>query len=132
MKDYAVNRSRSFIFSTALPPLCAEWTLFVVDRMVDMDDRRAHLAALASALCDQLAGFGDEPLRPSHIMPLVIGDPHRVVKLSAKLLDRGFKVLPIRTPTVPPSTERLRFSLSAALSLDDIACLGDQLREVME
>ncbi len=132
MKDYAVNRSRSFIFSTALPPLCAEWTLFVVDRMVDMDDRRAHLAALASALRDQLAGFGDEPLKPSHIMPLVIGDPHRVVKLSAKLLDRGFKVLPIRTPTVPPSTERLRFSLSAALSLDDIACLGGQLREVME
>lgn len=130
VRAYLVNKARSLIFSTALPPLCAEWTRFMLDVMLSMDSERAHLRELARRLRDGL-----QPLSPrfaiagSHIQPLVIGDAAATVELSEKLLHEGFKVLPIRTPTVPPSTERLRFSLSASLTADAIdrltGCLND-------
>ena len=50
--------------------------------------------------------------------------------MSERLLELGFKVLPIRTPTVPPGTERLRFSLSAAIAPADIDALGRALQSV--
>lgn len=130
VRAYLVNKARSLIFSTALPPLCAEWTRFMLDVMLSMDSERAHLRGLARRLRNGL-----QPLSPrfaiagSHIQPLVIGDAAATVELSEKLLHEGFKVLPIRTPTVPPSTERLRFSLSASLTADAIdrltGCLND-------
>ena len=130
VREYLVNKARSLIFSTALPPLCAQWTLFMLETMLPMDSERAHLHDLSSRLRNGL-----QPLSPrfeiagSHIQPLVIGDAAATVRFSEQLLNEGFKVLPIRTPTVPPSTERLRFSLSAALTADTIdrliGCLKD-------
>ena len=80
-----------------------------------MDAERAHLARLGSQLAGAIgASVG------SHILPYMTGDPAEAVRLSRALLDDGFKVLPIRTPTVPPGTDRLRISLSAALSMQDI------------
>lgn len=120
--EYAVNRSRSFIFSTALPPICCAWTRFVVDHMIGMDSERRHLAALAAKLHGFLVALapGATSKSPSHITPYIVGDPKTAVDMSSRLLEAGFKVLPIRTPTVPAGTERLRISLSAALSTDDI------------
>ena len=61
----------------------------------------------------------------------MVGDPHRAVDISRALLEEGFKVLPIRVPTVPPGTDRLRISLSANLSLADIDRFGDALRKLI-
>lgn len=121
LRDYAINRARSFIFSTALPPVNCAWTRFVIDHMLGMDTRRQHLQSLSAALHQGIAGtsFRTAP-QPSHIQPVIIGNPSEAVALSSRLLEHGFKVLPIRTPTVPPGTERLRISLSAALSLEHI------------
>lgn len=122
MREFMVNRARSLIFSTALPPICAAWSEFIIRRAAGMDSERRHLAALSR----QLAGILGTA-EASHIRPLVVGDPRRAVALSQDLLADGFKVLPIRTPTVPPGTERLRFSLSASLSAADIERLGESL-----
>ena len=110
LRRFMVNRCRSLIFSTALPPVQAAWTEFVMRRAVLMDDRRRRLADIAGRIGEAL---GKEP---SHIMPFIVGDAARTVELSRQLLRDGVKVLPIRTPTVPPGTERLRISLSAALT----------------
>ncbi|MCM1163678.1 MAG: 8-amino-7-oxononanoate synthase [Muribaculaceae bacterium] len=115
LRDYTVNRSRSFIFSTALPPIQAAWSRFVVEKMLDMDTERSHLARLSDTLSRRL---GLE--YSSHILPYMTGDPVKAVELSQRLLRQGFKVLPIRTPTVPPGTDRLRISLSAAMKIEDI------------
>ncbi|MDE6496472.1 MAG: aminotransferase class I/II-fold pyridoxal phosphate-dependent enzyme [Duncaniella sp.] len=61
------------------------------------------------------------------MQPYITGSPESAVTLSGQLLEEGFKVLPIRTPTVPPGTDRLRISLSAALSTTDIDSLGNAL-----
>ena len=107
---FMINRCRSLIFSTAIPPVQAAWTEFVMRRAVLMDDRRQRLAVIAGRIGEAL---GKEA---SHIMPFIVGDAARTVELSKGLLQQGVKVLPIRTPTVPPGTERLRISLSAGLT----------------
>lgn len=129
--QYAVNRSRSLIFSTAMPPITCAWTRFVISRMIEMDNERAHLRNLAQRLHGQLQEISPKRIlpSPSHITPLIIGDARLTVSLSQRLLDHGLKVLPIRTPTVPPGTERLRISLSAALTTDDIDRLTNAIRE---
>lgn len=123
LREYAVNRSRSFIFSTALAPLQVAWTEFVISKILDMDAERAHLARLGSQLAEAIGARAG-----SHILPYMIGDPTEAVRLSRALLEGGFKVLPIRTPTVPPGTDRLRISLSAALSMQDVADFAQTLK----
>lgn len=116
MYDYFVNTVRSLIFSTALPPLNIAWSRFVMERIPAMEDRRKRLRELSALLA---VALGNQSV-PSHIQPLITGSSESALRLSAALRERGFKVLPIRTPTVPPGTERLRFSLSADLKNDDI------------
>lgn len=125
LKEFMVNKARSLIFSTSLPPICAQWSLATLRKALTMDAERAHLHDLAVAL-QRVTGSASA----SHIQPLIVGDAHRAVALSASLLERGFKVLPIRTPTVPPGTERLRFSLSARLALSQIDELASILQQL--
>lgn len=123
LRDIAVNRARSLIFSTALPPFNVAWTRYVVEHLADFEPQRRKLQTLSGLLAEAIPQAG----APSHIRPLICGCPRKAAALSAKLLDEGFKVLPIRTPTVPPGTERLRFSLSAAIDEDSILRLGKML-----
>lgn len=120
-REYLLNCARSFIFSTAIPPLCCAWSRFVIERLPAMTDRREHLRELSSRLGEILG-----TVNPTHIQPFVTGSSAGAISLSGKLLTRGFKVLPIRTPTVPPGTERLRFSLSAAMQVTDLLPLRDE------
>ena len=124
LRDYAVNRSRSFIFSTAIAPLTAAWSRYTIECLTGMDAERAHLQRLSRRLAE---GVG--AAEPRYIMPYLTGGAEAALRLSARLLERGYKVLPIRTPTVPPGTERLRISLSAALTEAQIKGFTDTLRE---
>ncbi len=126
IRSYLINTARSLIFSTSIPPLCCAWSAMMIDRMVGADDRRRHLLQLAEHLHEILSAHGsDTPI--SHIQPLIIGDARRAVALAAKLREQGVIALPIRVPTVPPGTERIRFSLSAALTHDDLDKLARAL-----
>lgn len=123
LRDVAVNCARSFIFSTALPPVMCEHTLRMVERLLDMDDRREHLQRLGRLF---------RPESPQHIIPVIVGDSRWVCYLSEKLSSEyGFKVLPIRTPTVPPGTERLRISLSAARTVEQVEELNHAINRLI-
>lgn len=129
LRQFAVNKARSFIFSTALPPINVAWSDFVFGKAMGMDSERAHLKELAKTLCESLGAMGIEsPV--SHIQGIPAGDPFKAVEMSKKLRDKGFDVLPIRTPTVPPGTDRLRVSLSASLSNEDIKRFVNALSEI--
>lgn len=122
LRDYLVNTSRPLIFSTALPPLNCAWSRFVIERIPGMDDRRRRLQEVAN----ELARILRRPFA-SHIQPLITGSSESALELSRKLADGGYKVLPIRTPTVPPGTERLRFSLSADINISQLRNLESLL-----
>lgn len=127
LRSFMVNKARSLIFSTAIPPLSVEWSRFIFTRMLGMDSRRERLRRLATRLSEELSSIGAHTL-PSHIQPVVVGNPTKAVALSRSLAAAGYEVLPIRTPTVPPGTDRLRLSLSAAITPEQIKGLGNALR----
>lgn len=130
--EFLVNTARSFIFSTALPPMQAAWTRFALGALLSAERRRAHLQWLAEKLQKVLQKYSTAPIAVSHIQPLVIGDSRKVVELSHKLLNiYGLKALPIRRPTVPPGTERLRISLSASLNGREIEELDRALADLL-
>lgn len=120
-REFLVNKARSFIFSTALPPVNCAWSRFVIDRILTMDTERKTLKELG-ALLQKYTGAAVA----SHIQPLITGSSELAIEKSHLLLERGFKVLPIRTPTVPPGTERLRFSLSLDVKATDLIRLADE------
>lgn len=132
IRTIAVNKARSFIFSTALPPMSCAYTLHTLKWSEQHEEVRTHLAELATYLRDSLR-TNSIPVSDDarYITPIVIGDAKRTVEISHQLLDYGVKVLPIRTPTVPPGTERLRISLSAAMSLEHIDLLVNSLVKVL-
>lgn len=132
LRQWLVNTSRSFIFSTAIPPMQVAWTRFVLGTLLTADRRRAHLEWLAGKLRDVLAKYSPVPVEDSHIQPLIIGDARKTVELSQKLLDIfGIKALPIRKPTVAAGTERLRFSLNARMTGTEIDRLDEALAQLM-
>lgn len=131
IKEFLINKARSLIFSTALPPLQSKWTTFVFRKMLTMDHERFHLQVLGEKLNKVIKKYAYEPYLPatSHIQPLVIGDAKLALNISSELERKGIKALPIRRPTVPPGTERIRFSLSSAMAEKEIELLEQALFE---
>jgi len=124
MREFMINRARSLIFSTALPPAQILWSHYVWCHALGADTLRDRLKQLARILADIIPGG-----EPSHIRPLIVGDPNKAIMLSQKLINGGYKVLPIRTPTVPAGTERLRFSLSASIEPQQLSNLKNILTQ---
>lgn len=121
--DYLVNKMRTLIFTTALPPVNLMWTYFIIERLAQFRDRRQHLQRLSFQLKEGLLAAGYECPSTSHIIPLTIGESGATVWKAEELQRKGFYALPVRPPTVPEGTSRIRFSLTAALTEDEISKL---------
>jgi len=124
-----LQKARSYIFTTAAPPALASAVLASLAAMDDEPQRRARLFAHVAQFRAGLAG-SKWTLLPSDtpIQPLLIGDNEAALALSRALWDAGWWVPAIRPPTVPKGTARLRVSLSAAHSEEDVAGLIAALR----
>jgi 8-amino-7-oxononanoate synthase len=133
LKQYLVNHARTFIFSTALPPYIASQTRAAIRIVAAADRQRSDLAALAAFLRDRLreAGF-DIGSGDSQIIPIFLGENERAVRCAAALNEAGFGVRPIRPPSVPAGTARLRISLNAKLSTGDLARFVDTLVSIRD
>ncbi|MBN1462508.1 MAG: 8-amino-7-oxononanoate synthase [Paludibacteraceae bacterium] len=123
-KEYLVNHSRTLIFTTALPPINLAWTAYLFERLPDFNDRRIHLSELSKAFAKHLNVKAE-----SHIVPYIIGSNQEAIEASKLLIKNDFNVLPIRYPTVPQNTARLRFSLSADLKLETLKLIKDLLKK---
>ena len=125
MHDYLVNRMRTLIFTTALPPLNVAWTKFVFSRLDGWEDRRIRLASMAEKVRGAVRQAGYPCPSESHIVPLVVGESEKTVLKAAEMQRKGFYVLPVRPPTVPAGTSRLRLSLTAALPDAEVERMGE-------
>lgn len=120
IREYLVNRMRTLIFTTALPPVNIAWTLFVVRKLPEMQKQREHLAHIGRMLREALQSKGYDCPSVSHIVPLVIGPSADTVLRAEMLQSNGFYALPVRPPTVPEGTSRIRFSLTADIREEEI------------
>lgn len=120
IREYLVNRMRTLIFTTALPPINIAWTLFVVRKLAGMHERREHLAKISRMLREALQAKGYQCPSTSHIVPMIIGSSEDTVLRAEALQRHGFYALPVRPPTVPEGTSRIRFSLTAEIKEQEI------------
>ena len=118
---WLVNRARSFIYTTALPPPVLAATRAALAIVSSEPDRRERLWANAGLLKAGLRQLGYQVApTESPIIPVLIGDDEQTMSLGAALLERGVFVQGIRPPSVPPGTARLRVTPMATHTAEDL------------
>jgi 8-amino-7-oxononanoate synthase len=123
-----IQQARSYIYTTAAPPLLSHTLLKSLELIEEEEWRREKLVQLVERLKNELKPLR-WPLFPSAtpIQPLIIGENRQAVEISQALRDRGILVPAIRPPTVPQGTARLRISLSASHTVEDLGQLSEAL-----
>ena len=124
LMDYLVQKARTYIYTTAMPPALAVATCRAIDLIEAGDNRRRHLQQLIGNFRKEAQAMGYE-LMPSDtpIQPIMVGENQDALALSQALEQQGVLVTAIRPPTVPDGQARLRVTFSAAHSLEDLDCL---------
>lgn len=121
MINFLINKSRSFIFSTALPPINIAFTKWIIENQFPKTKaKRKNMLSIAKKM-------GSD----SHIIPVVIGENKDTVDLCEVLFHNGYFTLPIRPPTVPVGTSRLRLSLTTDIQEKDLTVLKEKINEVL-
>ena len=120
IREYLVNRMRTLIFTTALPPVNIAWTLFIVRRLGGFRERRIHLENISNILRKALKEKGYECPSASYIVPMIVGKSSETILKAEELQRHGFYALPVRPPTVPEGTSRIRFSLTAEIREEEV------------
>lgn len=127
LREYLINKMRTLIFTTALPPVCLSWISFLLERLPQFKAERKHLMHISEQLKQALISKGFDCPSDSHILPMIVGDSRATIATAETLQKKGFYALPVRPPTVPEGTSRIRFSLTAALTESEIQQLIEAL-----
>ena len=115
IRDYLINAMRPLIFSTAQPPICMAWTNFIFQKVLSLNSQRQHLQQLSMYLQQAVINQGFDCPSSSHIVPVIMGESAKTVAKAKALQDAGFYIMPVRPPTVPQNSSRLRISLTAQI-----------------
>ncbi len=122
MIDYLLNRARSFIYSTALPPAVVASSLAAVELVRQSselrDDLWQRVTFFKKCLCD---GGLKVDLGPTQIIPITVGASDRALQMAKGLQKRGVFATAVRPPTVPENSARLRFSVTRHLGVEQLA-----------
>jgi len=133
LREFLINHARTFIFSTALPPYCAAQIREALALAAEADAERTHLRQLGNRLREGIRAAGlDTAGSDSQIVPLILGSNEAALRAASAVSAAGFAIRAIRPPTVPAGSSRLRFSLNAGLTPDDIDRLVDVVAAVRE
>ncbi|TAN62530.1 8-amino-7-oxononanoate synthase [bacterium] len=128
--DLLVSKARPFIFTTALPPAVCAASIKALEIMATMPELRRRLweniAFLKKGLAS--AGVGDITSK-TQILPLIVGSADKTMQVSAALLEKGVFIQGIRPPTVPENTSRLRITVSAVHSREDLSFALTAIKE---
>jgi glycine C-acetyltransferase len=129
LRDYLINKSRSFIYTTAMPPALAQASRAALKIIFDGSHLRRKLLENAEYLRSQLLEMGFDTMNSTTpIIPILIKDSPQAVAMSKRLLEQGIFVQAIRPPTVPMGTARLRLTVMATHTQDDLDRLLNVLR----
>ena len=127
LKECLINQMRPLIFSTALPPFNVAWTHFIFERLPQFSKERTHLEQLSAFLRQEVEHRTQIMPSQTCIVPYILGKNDATLAKAKDLQEQGYYCLPIRPPTVPKDTSRIRLSLTADMTMDEVkqfvACL---------
>ena len=127
LKECLINQMRPMIFSTALPPFNVAWTHFIFERLPQLSKERTHLEQLSAFLRQEVEHRTQIMPSQTCIVPYILGENEATLAKAKALQEQGYYCLPIRPPTVPKGTSRIRLSLTADMTMDEVkqfvACL---------
>jgi 8-amino-7-oxononanoate synthase len=129
LRDFMVNRCRPFIFATAPSPLMAVAVREGLLILQEEPERQQRLAKLVAFTHREISLRGLRSPSDSQIVPYIVGDNARAMRLASALQVRGFDIRGIRPPTVPAGTARLRISLTLNVVEDNVLAMLDALAE---
>jgi 8-amino-7-oxononanoate synthase len=133
LKEHLINHARTFVFSTAQPPYMAGQIRAALRLALVMDREREELHARSKRFAATLRSRGwDTGNSATQIVPAMIGGNEEAIAAADFLQDEGFAVRPIRPPTVPRGSARLRFSLTTGISEDALVRLENSLNHWRE
>jgi len=122
LREYLINRARTFIFTTALPPAVIAGALEAIELIAQEPRKRQALWDNISFFRKGLQDIGFNILdSTTQIIPILVGDSHRAVRLADDLMEEGIFIQAIRPPTVPEGASRLRITLMATHTRKDLA-----------
>ena len=125
--DYLVNKANSFIFSTAVPSVNIMWSNFLIEEKYSYVKQKAH--KLNSLIEEAHLYISDDG--KTQIVPIIIGENNKTVKIAEQLRAKGFFILPVRPPTVPVNTSRLRLSLTSDITISEFKCVIDTIKKAL-
>jgi 8-amino-7-oxononanoate synthase len=120
IREYLINSMRPLIFSTAQPPICMAWTHFIFQHVLGLKPQRQHLQQISQNLQQTVRAKGFDCPSTSHIVPVIIGESQKTVEKARQLQQAGFYIMPVRPPTVPKHSSRLRISLTSPVNQADL------------
>lgn len=127
IRDYLINKMRPLIFSTALPPISMAWSDFIFNKMLSMQQQRQHLAEISQYLQQAVIAKGFSSPSSSHIIPIILGESQAAIEKARYVQQQGFYAMPVRPPTVPQNSSRLRISLTSLVQKNELQQLVECL-----
>ena len=127
IRDYLINKMRPLIFSTALPPISMAWSDFIFNKVLSMQQQRQHLAEISQYLQQAVIAKGFSSPSSSHIIPVIVGESQAAIEKARYVQQQGFYAMPVRPPTVPQNSSRLRISLTSLVQKNELQQLVEYL-----
>lgn len=127
IRDYLINKMRPLIFSTALPPISMAWSDFMFNKVLSMQQQRQHLAEISQYLQQAVITKGFSSPSSSHIIPIIVGESQAAIEKAKYVQQQGFYAMPVRPPTVPQNSSRLRISLTSLVQKNELEQLVECL-----
>ena len=127
IRDYLINKMRPLIFSTALPPISMAWSDFIFNKVLSMQQQRQHLAEISQYLQQAVIAKGFSSPSSSHIIPVIVGESQAAIEKARYVQQQDFYAMPVRPPTVPQNSSRLRISLTSLVQKNELQQLVECL-----
>lgn len=127
-RDYLINNVRPLIFSTAMAPIAFEHIAFMLHVNEISNKKRERLQQISHFIHETLSEQDFENVSSSQIIPLITGENDKALDACQFFLEHGFYAMPIRHPTVPKGKARLRLSLNAGLTDNEVNKLAETIK----
>jgi len=132
MREFLINKMRSLIFTTSLPPVVVNWNLFLLKKIKGFSKEREKLKLISNILREELNKSGLSIISSSNIIPVILGENSLAEEVAEEMQNHSYYIFAVRPPTVPVGTARLRISLTANIPENKVVEIADIITKLIK